>query len=75
MAWLDRIPLWLIVAVAIWLAAAPFFPEPHLVEKLRMLAAGTLRRPLDVFDLLFHLAPIALLALKLVRIARSGRRG
>lgn len=75
MAWLDRIPLWLIVAVAAWLAAAPFFPEPHLVEKLRMLAAGTLRRPIDIFDLLFHLAPIAVLVLKLVRIVQLRNRG
>jgi len=70
MAWLDSIPLWLIVVVAIWLALAPFVPEPHLTEKLRMLAAGTLRRPIDIFDLLFHLAPIVLLVLKLVRIAQ-----
>lgn len=75
MTWLDRIPLWLIVAVAVWLAVAPLLPEPHLVEKLRMLAAGTLRRPLDIFDLLFHLAPIALLALKLVRIVQVRNRG
>ena len=68
MAWLDHLPLWLIVAVAIWLALAPFVPEPHLTEKLRMLAAGTLRRPLDIFDLLFHLAPIVLLVLKRVRM-------
>lgn len=68
MAWLDHIPLWLIVAVAIWLALAPFVPEPHLTEKLRMLAAGTLKRPLDIFDLLYHLAPIVVLVLKLVRM-------
>jgi hypothetical protein len=70
MAWLDSIPLWLIVVVATWLALAPFVPEPHLTEKLRMLAAGTLRRPIDIFDLLFHLAPIVVLVLKLVRIAQ-----
>lgn len=70
MAWLDPIPLWLIVVVAIWLALAPFVPEPHLTEKLRMLAAGTLRRPIDIFDLLFHLAPIAVLVLKVVRIVQ-----
>ncbi|MEW5880838.1 MAG: RND transporter [Pseudomonadota bacterium] len=75
MTWLDRIPLWLIAAVAVWLAVAPLLPEPHLVEKLRMLAAGTLRRPLDIFDLLFHLAPIALLALKLVRVVQVRNRG
>jgi hypothetical protein len=68
MSWLDSIPLWLLVAVAAWLAVAPIVPEPHLVEKLRMLAQGTLKRPLDIFDLAFHAAPLLLLALKLLRI-------
>jgi len=68
MVWLDHVPLWLIVVVAIWLALAPFVPEPHLTEKLRMLVAGTLTRPIDIFDLLYHLAPIVLLVLKLVRM-------
>ena len=70
MAWLDQIPLWLIVAVAIWLALAPFVPEPHLIEKLRMLASGTLRRPIDIFDLVYHLAPIVVLVLKLIRLSQ-----
>lgn len=69
MAWLDRIPLWILVAVALTLGLAPFVPEPHLWEKLKMLAAGTLSRPIDVFDLLLHAAPWMLLALKLVRVA------
>lgn len=73
MAWLDRIPLWILVAVALTLGLAPFVPEPHVWEKLRMLAAGTLRRPIDIFDLLYHGAPWLLLALKLVRLAQ--RRG
>jgi len=72
-AWLDRIPLWLIAVVAVWMALAPFVPEPHLTQKLRMLAAGTLERPIDIFDLLFHLAPLVVLALKLARLHR--RRG
>jgi hypothetical protein len=37
-----------------------------------MLAAGTLNRPLDVFDLLWHAAPWLLLAAKLVRMAARG---
>jgi hypothetical protein len=73
MAWLDRIPLWILVAVALTLGLAPFVPEPHLWEKLKMLAAGTLSRPIDIFDLLYHGAPWLLLVLKLVRMAR--RRG
>jgi hypothetical protein len=73
MAWLDRIPLWILVAVALTLGLAPFVPEPHVWEKLKMLAAGTLSRPIDIFDLLYHGVPWLLLTLKLVRMAQ--RRG
>ena len=73
MAWLDRIPLWILVAVALLLGLAPFVPEPHVWEKLKMLAAGTLTRPIDIFDLLYHGAPWVLLALKLVRMAQQRR--
>ena len=74
MTWLDSLPLWLILIVAAWLAVAPVVPEPHLVEKLRMLAEGTLRRPIDIFDLLLHAAPLVVLLLKLLRLwqLRSG---
>jgi hypothetical protein len=37
---------------------------PHVLEKLIMLKNGTLRRPIDVFDLFFHLIPTILLVLK-----------
>ena len=57
---------WLI-ALAVWMAGAPFIPEPHLVEKVRMLLQGTLTRPLDVFDLFIHATPMVLLAVKLAR--------
>ena len=69
-AWLDRVPLVWLAAIAGWLALAPFFPEPHLWEKLKMLAAGTLVRPIDIFDLLMHAGPLVLLAWRLVRLAR-----
>jgi hypothetical protein len=49
-------------------------PEPHLVEKMRMLAAGTLTEPLDIFDMFWHLLPATLLAVKVVRRKRSGHR-
>jgi len=65
--WLDRIPWWLALALAALIGLAPFVPEPHLVEKLRMLRAGTLVRGIDVFDLAWHLAPLLLLAAKLGR--------
>jgi hypothetical protein len=72
MAWLDKIPLAVLVIAALTLGLAPFVPEPHLWEKLKMLAAGTLTRPLDVFDLLWHAAPWLLLAAKLARMAMRG---
>ncbi|MBK7516953.1 MAG: RND transporter [Betaproteobacteria bacterium] len=72
-AWLDRVPLVWLLAIASWLALAPFFPEPHLWEKLKMLAAGTLTRPIDIFDLLMHAVPLALLAWRLVRQARQAK--
>jgi len=70
--WLDRIPLAPLVLVAAWMAVAPIVPEPHLWEKLKMLAAGTLVRPLDIFDLFFHAVPLVLLLLKLVRMKQNG---
>ena len=68
MAWLDRFPLVLLMAVALWLAVAPIVPEPHLVEKLRMLQQGLLTRPLDMFDLALHTVPLVLLAIRLWRM-------
>ena len=63
---LAGIPWALLLPVTIGLGLAPFRPEPHLVEKLRMLADGQLTRPLDVFDLLMHGAPLALVVGKLL---------
>jgi len=48
---------------------APFLPEPHVVEKIRLLASGELTRPIDVFDLLMHGIPWLLLGIKLLRMA------
>jgi hypothetical protein len=70
-AWLDRIPLHMIALPAVMLALAPFVPEPHLWQKLKMLAAGELQRPLDIFDLVLHGAGPVLLGIKLLR----GERG
>lgn len=47
------------------LALAPFAPEPHLVEKLRMLGQGVLTKPLDIFDLFLHGTPLLILVLRL----------
>ena len=50
------------------MGVSPITPEPHLIEKLRMLGNGTLTRPLDIFDLCLHAAPLMLLALRLWRM-------
>ena len=69
---IDRLPLVLLLIAALTLGLAPFAPEPHVWEKLRMLAAGRLSRPIDIFDLVLHGTPWLLLLLKLARIA-AGR--
>lgn len=53
------------------LGLAPFVPEPHVWEKLKMLADGQLTRPFDVFDLVFHGLPWALLLRKALMVWRS----
>jgi hypothetical protein len=68
MKWLDRIPLSLLLPMAVLLALAPFLPEPHLWQKLEMLFNGTLSRPIDIFDLFLHGAPLLVLMLKLIRM-------
>jgi hypothetical protein len=69
MSLLDRLPLSVLLIAALALGLAPFVPEPHLWEKLKMLVAGMLVEPVDVFDLLLHATPVLLLAVKLLRLA------
>lgn len=69
MIWLDSISLPLIIFGCLTLGLAPFVPEPHIWEKLKMLSAGTLRKPIDIFDFLLHAIPFVLLFAKLLRIA------
>lgn len=61
----DKIPLLLLTVIAILMALAPFAPEPHLWQKLKMLSAGTLVKPIDIFDLFWHSLPLTLLLIKL----------
>ncbi len=69
MSLFDRISLPVFVLLALALGMAPFFPEPHVVEKIRMLIGGGLVRPIDIFDLVVHLVPWILLIIKLIRMA------
>lgn len=72
MAWLDKIPLSLLILLSLTLGLAPFYPEPHLWEKLKMLVQGTLTRPLDIFDFILHASAPLLLILKVLRMAMTG---
>jgi len=64
--WINRTPLVLFILLALTLGLAPFVPEPHVVEKIRMLADGSLSRPIDIFDLLLHGTPWVLLVTKII---------
>jgi hypothetical protein len=68
---LQAIPYSVLVPIAILMALMPFFPLPHLVEKLSMLFRGTLKRPLDIFDLIFHSVPLIILLLKFLTDKRG----
>lgn len=70
---IDRIPLLALIVLALWLGVAPLVPEPHLLEKARMLFQGTLIKPIDVFDLILHATPLVLLAVRLVRMLRKSQ--
>jgi hypothetical protein len=66
-SFLDKIPYSILIIAAIFLLLAPFRPMPHVVEKIIMLKNGTLNRPIDIFDLFYHLIPTILLALKILK--------
>jgi hypothetical protein len=65
--WLDKIPYLLLIVVAVFMLLAPFRPMPHVIEKLIMLKNGSLSKPIDIFDLFYHLTPTILLIIKMVR--------
>ena len=64
MKWLDKIPFSTLIIISLTLGLAPFMPEPHVVEKLKMLVDGSLAKPIDIFDLLMHGTSWVLLILK-----------
>ena len=64
---LDQIPYVLLIVAAVLMLLAPVKPMPHVVEKLIMLKKGVLTRPIDIFDLVFHLLPTFLLVAKVIR--------
>ena len=62
---LKSIPVPILVILCLTLGLAPFLPEPHLLEKLRMLSSGDLSKPVDIFDLIMHALPFVLLIARL----------
>ena len=64
---LDKIPYTVLIIAALFMLLAPFQPMPHVIEKMVMLKNGVLTRPIDIFDLIFHLIPLLLLIIKLHR--------
>jgi hypothetical protein len=67
LAFLDKIPYSILIIIAVFMLLAPFRPMPHVIEKLIMLKNGTLAKPIDIFDLLYHLIPTIILLLKVYR--------
>mgnify|MGYP006899654310 CR=1 FL=1 len=71
---IDSLPLPHFIVLSMFLGLAPFFPEPHIVEKLGMLISGELVKPLDMFDLLLHGTPWILLLVKLTLVVKKMKR-
>ncbi len=57
----------MVLILCLTLGLAPYIPEPHVWQKLQMLLAGTLSKPVDIFDFVLHGVPWLLLVLKAVR--------
>ena len=69
---IDKLPLIPLALVAVFMSLAPFLPEPHLIEKSRMLVNGELTRAIDVFDFFWHSFLIVVLLVRLLRMKKAG---
>ena len=69
---LEKIPYVVLIPLTVFMLLAPFKPMPHVLEKLIMLKQGALSRPIDIFDLFYHLAPLVILIIK-VLVQKRGR--
>ena len=64
----------LVVLACLMLGLAPFYPEPHLLGKIRWVAGGAKgMQPLDWFDLVWHGWPWLLLLRLLVLSLKTTR--
>lgn len=64
---LDKIPYSILILLALFMLLAPFYPQPHVLEKLSMLKEGNLKKPIDIFDLVYHCIPSIVLLVKITR--------
>lgn len=68
---LAALPYGVLIVICLTWGLAPFFPEPHIWEKLKMLVAGELVKPLDIFDLALHGLPWLALFAKVILTRRA----
>ncbi|MBT4837428.1 MAG: hypothetical protein HON94_08785 [Methylococcales bacterium] len=61
---IDSIPFFVLIMLSIFMSLAPLNAESHLLQKILMLFNGNLIKPLDIFDLIMHSTPLALLTIK-----------
>ena len=72
--WIDSLPWPSLLLGGIFIALLPFKPEPHLWEKLQMLMALELSKPIDIFDLFMHGSGLILIVIKGVRAGQEHER-
>lgn len=72
---LQRVPYWILIVITVFMLLAPFTPMPHVWEKLIMLKAGRLTKPVDIFDLIYHLTPLMILVAKVLLQQRTKAKG
>ncbi|MDX2133868.1 MAG: hypothetical protein SFV52_03755 [Saprospiraceae bacterium] len=66
--WNDRT---FVLIACLTLGLAPYFPEPHILGKVRWVAGGAAgMQPMDWFDLVWHGLPFLLLVRLLVLMAK-----
>jgi hypothetical protein len=68
---LDHLSFPILIVICLTLGLAPFTPEPHIWEKLKLLAAGGLTQAIDIFDLLLHGLPWLLLIAKVALMRKT----
>ncbi len=66
LAWLRQLDTRILLIGCVIPGLLPFYPQPHLLEKITMLYMGSLKTPIDFLDLLMHGFFPSMLVLKLL---------